>query len=172
VSAELVVSSERSIMYQFKKYLFDAYGGFGDKRVKDITKDYSFKLDDQDSSDNHALFCGIFAKVIEGDVFELSLSNNAPINSKIKSIVKSKKGDIQEGQFSSIRITLTSKDYNFVSELANAIGELVAKGKKYSNPNWKWLCPRTAKSLKRFSEVLKAYKGKNKAKVRKGFFDI
>ena len=154
-------------MSQFKKYLFDTYGGFGDKRVKDITKNYSFKIDDQDTDDKHEHFCGIFARVIEGAKFELHLTNNAPLNSKIKRLVKAKGGQSQEGDYKSIEVNLTSKDYEFVSKLAVEIEGLVARGKKYDNPNWKWLCPRTAKSLRQFSKVLKNYKGKDL--VNKGF---
>jgi len=148
-------------MYQFKKYLFDAYGGFGDKRVKDITKDHPFKIDDQDTDDTHEHFCGIFVRVIEGAKFDLHLSNNAPLNSKIKNMVKAKVGKVQEGKYNSIEVNLTSKDYDFVSKLADEIEGLVAHGKKYNNRNWKWLCPRTANSLRQFSEVLKKYKGKD-----------
>ncbi len=155
-------------MYQFKKYLFDAYGGFGDKRVKDITKDYSFKIDDQDTDDKHEYFCGIFVKVIEGSKFELHLTNNAPFNSKIKSMVKAKGGKVQERDYKSIEVNLTSKDYDFVSKLAVEIQGLVARGKKYNNPNWKWLCPRTANSLSHFSGILKKYKGKDL--LKRGFF--
>ena len=155
-------------MYQFKKYLFDAYGGFGDKRVKDITKDYSFKIDDQDTNDKHECFCCIFVRVIEGSKFELHLSNNAPFNSKIKSMIKAKGGKVQEGDFNSMEVDLTSKDYNFISKLSVEIKELVARGKKYDNPNWKWLCPRTANSLNHFSGILKKYKGKDL--LKRGFF--
>ncbi len=147
-------------MYQFKKYLFDEYGGFGDKRVKDITKDCPFKIDDQSKDDKPEHFCGIFISVVEGTIFELHLTNNAPFNSKLKKMIESKGGEVCHGDYNSIRVKLNSKDHDFVLKLSDEIKGLVAPGKRYSNPNWKWSCPRTANSLKHFSKVLKNYKGK------------
>ena len=155
-------------MYEFKKYLFAAYGGFGDKRVKDITKDYPFKIDGQGNDDSHEHFCGIFVRVTDGKKFELHLTNNAPINSKIKNMIKQKNGEVQQGDTSSIKVNLTVKDSGFIKMLADEVKNMVGPGKTYKNRNWKWLCPRTATSLNRFAKILKEYE--KKETVRKEFF--
>lgn len=155
-------------MNQFKKYLFEKYDGFRDKRVKDIAKDYSFKIDDQAPEDNKELFCGIFVRVVKGTTFELHLTNNAPLNSIVKKLIESKGGEVNESVQSSIKVELSCKDYEFILKLSNEIKGLVAPDKQYSNPNWKWLCPRTANSLTRFAEILTNYDGKEITK--RGFF--
>ena len=140
---------------KLKKYLFEHYDGFADKRVKDLSKDYPFKIDDQSSSDVHEQFCGIFVRVIDNDKIELSLSNNAPISNKIKKMLKTRKGEYRTiAHKSHLKVELSVNDTKFIEELSQGIKELVAPGKKYKNPNWKWLCPRTSKSLKRLSTVL------------------
>ena len=154
-------------MNEFKKYLFNRYGGFGDKRVKDINKDYPFKIDDQTDGDNHDRFCGIFVRVIDDANFELDLTNNAPTSPKIKELVESKRGEVQaESDYGSINVTLTLDDHIFIERLSNEIDRLIAPGRKYTDPNWKWLCPRTAESLRQFAGVLKSYQGKERKRKR------
>ncbi len=141
-----------------KHFLYTKYGGFGDKRIKDISRDYPFKVDDQSNKDAHDWFCGIFVRVIAKDRFELSLSNNAPINSTIKSLVHSKGGKASTFDKSShIEVELSVTDIVFISDLSKLIAGLVSTGKRYKNRNWKWLCPRTAASLDRLATVLSEY---------------
>jgi len=148
-------------MNKIKRYLFNQYGGFGDKRIKDINKDYPFKIDDQTEHDNHDQFCGVFVRVIDDTNFELDLTNNAPPSPRIKALVESKGGKVQaESGYSSINVKLTLEDHDFIEQLSDEIGNLVSPGRKYGDPNWKWLCPRTAVSLRRFADVLRGYSGK------------
>lgn len=141
-----------------KHFLYAKYGGFGDKRIKDISRDYPFKVDDQSNKDAHDWFCGIFVRVIAKDRFELSLSNNAPINSTIKSLVHSKGGKVSTfDKRSHIEVELSVTDIEFISDLSKLIAGLVSTGKRYKNRNWKWLCPRTAASLDRLATVLSEY---------------
>lgn len=141
-----------------KRFLYAKYGGFGDKRVKDISGDYPFKVDDQSDKDSHDSFCGIFVRVIAKDRFELSLSNNAPINSTIKSLVQSKGGEVSTfNNKSHIEVELSVTDIEYIRKLSKLIAGLASPGKRYKNRNWKWLCPRTAASLDRLATVLYEY---------------
>lgn len=143
---------------RLKQFLYDEYGGFGDKRVKDISSDYPFKIDDQSQQDAHDLFCGIFVRVIAKDRFERSLSNNAPLNSTIKSLVQSKGGKFSTFENKShIEVDLSVTDIEFIRDLSNLIAGLVSPGKRYKNQNWKWLCPRTTASLDRLVNLLLEY---------------
>jgi hypothetical protein len=38
--------------------------------------------------------------------------------------------------------------------LARAIRRVIGRGQRYPDPNWKWICPRTANSLERFARLL------------------
>jgi len=147
---------------KLKKFLFNEYGGFADKRVKDISKDYSFKIDDQSSSDVQDQFCGIFVLVLNSDQIELSLSNNAPISTNIKKLLKTQKGSFWTiGYRSHIKVELSVSDMKFIKQLSQEIAGLVSPGKKYKNPNWKWLCPRTSKSLNRLAKALSDFNKKS-----------
>jgi len=143
---------------RLKRFLFSNYGGFADKRVKDITKDYSFKIDDQSEDDIHERFCGISVRVTQDNRFILSLSNNAPINRNIKRLVESKGGEVRTiNGYSHIEVGLSVTDVAFIRELSSMIKDLVAPGRRYKDQNWKWLCPRTAESLDNFANVLYDY---------------
>lgn len=141
-----------------KHFLYDKYEGFGDKRIKDISRDYPFKVDDQTDKDNHDLFCGIFVSVKEKDRFELSLTNNAPINTDIENLIKTKAGKaIKTKRASYIEVDLSVEDIKFIKSLSQLIADIVSSGKRYTNRNWKWLCPRTSASLDRLATNLVEY---------------
>jgi hypothetical protein len=143
---------------RLKLFLFKQYDGFGDKRVKDISKDYPFKIDDQSSLDVHDQFCGIFLRVIADDRIELSLSNNAPFSRPIKSLLKSKGAEVRTiKNRSHVKVELSVSDIQFIRDLSKQVAALVAPGKEYKDRNWKWLCPRTADSLDRLANALSKY---------------
>jgi hypothetical protein len=144
---------------RLKRFLFNQYNGFADKRIKDISKDYAFKVDDQSSIDVHDQFCGIFVRVIADNRFMLSVTNNAPINRSIRVLLKPKKAKISTIENrSSFEIELSVMDIDFIRDLSKEIADLVFPGKKYKDRNWKWLCPRTAGSLKLLADILSKYK--------------
>jgi hypothetical protein len=143
---------------RLKHFLYDKYGGFGDKRIKDISRDYPFKVDDQTDEDTHDLFCGIFVRVKEKDRFELSLTNNAPLNTDIENLIKTKAGKALKTEGKSyIEVELSVKDVEFIKSLSQLIAEIVSSGKHYTNRNWKWLFPRTSATLDRLAKNLVEY---------------
>jgi hypothetical protein len=140
---------------ELKKYLFDHYGGYADKRVKDFRKEYPFKIDDQSDNDSPDRFCSIFVKVTGADRFNLSLDNKAPVTPAIKDLVEKHGGKIYcNGERKHIEIDLSVEDVNFIKKLSRSINALVAPGTYYEDRNLRWLCPRTADSLERFANVL------------------
>lgn len=141
-----------------RRFLYSQYGGFGDKRVKDVTRDYPFKVDDQKDTDAHELFCGIFVQVQDDDRFALSLTNNAPITASIGKLIKGKAGKVVKMEDKShIDVDLSVKDIKFIRMLSQLISDTVAPGKRYNNRHWKWLCPRTSASLNRLITNLVEY---------------
>ena len=143
---------------RLKRFLLSKYGGFGDRRVKDITRDLPFKIDDQSENDSQQQFCAIFVRVTGSDRFVLSLSNNAPINPDIATLVESQGGEARTiARYSHIEVELSVGDVGFIRELSSMIRGLVGAGRHHENRDWKWLCPRTADSLDNFANLLSRY---------------
>jgi hypothetical protein len=143
------------VSIELKKYLFDQYGGFADRRVKDLSKDCPFKIDDQSDKDSPDRFCSVFVKVTGMDRFMLSLDNNAPVTPDIKDFVELHGGKIYcNGERKHIEIEISVEDVDFLKRLSYSIRALVTPGRYYEDRNWIWLCPRTADSLERFAQVL------------------
>lgn len=159
---------------QLKKHLFNNYGGFSDKRIKDLKKSSRFKIDDFGQQDTSERFCHIFVDVIDNTTnFVLCLANNAPISPEIEELISSNGGELTQAIRNHIYIQLTPRDHEFVKLFASEIRKLVSPDREYEDSNWKWLCPRTAESLRRFAKVLERYKGglvDEAPPIRKGFF--
>lgn len=141
-----------------KRHLFSEYGGFADRRVKDITKDRSFQIDDVGDYDVAGNPCSISVRVTGEDVFTLSLRDNAPVKGVVEQMLKSRGGTVTRVRHSChAQVELTASDHRFIDQIAKEIGALVGRGRRYENPNWKWICPRTRDSLRRFSSILRSY---------------
>jgi hypothetical protein len=141
-----------------RRFLFERYNGFGDKRIRNVTLDRAIKIDDQSNDDRHDAFCGIFVSVHDADRFTLSLTNNCPLNDGIVADVTTRGGQVRRESYPSLDVELSADDPVFVHGLAGSIRQLVAPGRRYATPNWKWVCPRTADSLDRFAHALCEYR--------------
>ena len=74
-------------------------------------------------------------------------------------LIKDQGGNIREFAGGYVaEITLSVKSVTFIRKLARAIGQTTGRGKRYANPNWKWICPRTAASLERLADALISYR--------------
>ena len=75
---------------RLKKYLFDTYGGFADKRIKNLAKSNVFIVDDRSESDlgpsgsPYSSLCMIFARIVGPDSLDVDLRGNVPINDAIR----------------------------------------------------------------------------------------
>ena len=81
-----------------------------------------------------------------------------PLTGESRSLIEDEGGNIREfpdGYVAEIKLKV--KSVTFIRKLARAIRQTIGRGKRYHNPNWKWICPRTAASLERFATVLKTY---------------
>lgn len=146
-------------MTSLRDYLRQTYGGFADRRYKDPAKDKLIRVDDHDETDVYPYFCSIFVSVPdrEGDSLILTLSN-APCNEDIKGLVTGHGGTVVPSPGApTITLALTVQQVSVIEELSQAIGGLVGPRRRYSDPNWCWICPRTAESLDRLLASLMAY---------------
>ena len=75
---------------ELKQTLFNAYGGFADKRVKNIEKGTFFIIDDRTPADEDASgrlfswFCLIFAEVIDQDTVNITMRGGLPDGPLVK----------------------------------------------------------------------------------------
>jgi hypothetical protein len=141
-----------------RAFLFTTYDGFSDKRCKDLDKNHPFKVDDREDGDVAVDFCDIFVSVpdMNKPEFELSLQN-CPHNAEVQQLIADNGGKITAGPAVgaiSFCIQLNVKEGSFVNKLARAIKHVIGRGQSYEVPNWRWIAPRTAKSLTQLARRL------------------
>ena len=143
-----------------KKVLFDEYGGFSDKRIKNLERGSVFIVDDRTSSDEAAdgklfsWFCLIFADVKSETKLVVTLRGEVPESSGVSAWVAANKGALKASFDGDLTFTIVPGQEAKLAELANAIAAIVAPGRRYSVPAYKYVCPRTANSLKLLSKTL------------------
>lgn len=143
---------------QLKQFLFNQYGSFADKRIKNIDKSDRFRIDDGDGDDKEYLFCLISVEVKEGNTFDLVLANHPPSNREIERFITAKGGTVtKEADNIMFKVRLRITDAQYIDRLSGLINGLVGPNKRYKNPNWKWLCPRTSASLSKFANILRQF---------------
>lgn len=132
-------------------------------QVKDLTSvPIIIRVDDRDS-DSYLGFCNIHLKLSDpnADQFVLTL-DNVPFDDDVKAVAAELDG-IWHSSRTGERLTLnlSASDSTGIRQLAKAIRQLVGRGRRYLDPNWKWIVPRTARSLERLAKVLpKSRKGR------------
>lgn len=138
----------------FASELFDPCGTRSPAST--ATMGASFRIDDRQERDVYPGFCEIRVTVQdpEGSSALLELSP-APHSAEVGEVVERHGGQVTHEQFgTTIRLTLVRGDAHRVRDLARAIRRVTRRGQRYSDPNWKWICPRTADSLERFADAL------------------
>jgi hypothetical protein len=156
-------------MTQLRDYLLDAYGGCADKRIKDRSLDRPIQMDDKGRHDVYQHFCSIFVKAPRQDerTFILTL-NNSPLTPKIRQLVEARGGTIAESSDparATITIRLTTRCVSFLNQLARTYRSAVFKGRRYADPQWKWICPRTSNSLERLAVVLDEFNQRRRSRT-------
>jgi hypothetical protein len=147
-----------------KKRMFDEYGGFADKRIKNLDKGQTFLVDDRQPSDFgadrglYSYFCSIFAEVLTDDRVQIFLAGNVPVSKNVDEWAAKYQAQQSDG-ISRLSFIVERGNEFIINELAERIAAIVAAGKRYGTPNYKYVCPRTANSLLRLSGVLSAYWG-------------
>ena len=145
-------------MSPLRDYLLDTYES-ADPRRKNRAVDSPIKIDDRGGQDLLSC-CTMTVRVPDsnGDTLILSIQD-IPLTEQSRSLIEDQGGNIREfaGGYAA-ELTLSVKSVTFIRKLARAIGQTTGRGKRYANPNWKWICPRTAASLDRFATVLMSYR--------------
>lgn len=116
----------------------------------------SIRIDDQSQGDVHLGFCQIHLSAQRSDDTSVLLElSPAPHDAEVEEMVNRHGGHITHGSIgATIQLPLGPRDARRVRDLARAIRRVTRRGQRYPDPNWKWICPRTADSLERFAELL------------------
>jgi hypothetical protein len=116
----------------------------------------SVRIDDRQESDVYPGFCEIHVSVQDPDGSSVLLElSPAPHNAEVCEVVERHGGQVTHAPLGvSVRLSVGPKDARRVRDLARAIRRVIGRGQRYPDPNWKWLCPRTANSLERFARLL------------------
>jgi hypothetical protein len=149
---------------ELKRFLFDAYGGFADKRVTRVERGNTFIIDDrkpEDSTGRGALsktFCRIFARVVGEDQIVLSLHENAPIDYAVRKLVESRGGRTGEHFGATyLSVTIHATESKYVRQLAQAIEAMVDDATDLPQSTLQRTCTRVASSLHRYADCLVEY---------------
>ena len=135
-------------------------------RHRDPAQDQTIKIDDQDNDVSH-LFCHLYVSVPTrgGDAITLTM-HRPPLGAAAEDLITRRGGEIEDTPVGPIvTIRLDIKSITFIRKLAVAIRNTVGTGKRYLDPNWCWLCPRTADSLDRLADELKAFRAERRSSI-------
>jgi len=143
-----------------KRVLYDAYGGFADKRIKKLESGSTFIADDRTEADYGAdkrlypNFCAVFVEVLDGEEVLVRLTGNVPVSPGVKAWIKAHKGEYRAAP-GLLAFRVKKGEQAALSALAAEIKKIVAPGApRYKVPSYKFACPRTAKSLEQLEKTL------------------
>lgn len=146
----------RSRANALKQILFDAYGGFADKRFKNLDKGRLFIVDDRGPGDGDAAgklflwFCQIFAEVTDQDTVQITMRGGVPDGPLVaKWFAKNEAEKTNFGREFSVR----RGEQDHLAELAAAFRSIVRPGARYPIKSYKYVCPRVAASLDKLRQV-------------------
>jgi len=147
-------------MTPLRDYLLEAYGGFADRRFKDPALDRPIKVDDRSPREVSQSFCSISVSVPDRHAQDLILRlHNVPPCPEAVALVEGLGGAVHTSRFgTSVTLPLKSSQGPAIAKLARSIGAVVNPGRRYDDPNLKWICRRTAASLEQLAEHLKLFR--------------
>lgn len=147
-------------MPELKAVLFEAYGGFADKRVKKLANASTFLVDDRGEggvigADNKPLswFCHIYADALSDDEVRVRLSN-VPSNARVEKWAEKNGATPTHGMQPSLQFAVHRGEQGLLDELAALMRGIVAPGARYDTNYFKYSCPRVANSLEKLRAVL------------------
>ncbi len=113
-------------------------------------------VDDRDADDTYPGFCDIHLKMSAPDAATFTLVlDNVPFDDDVKSVAEELEGTWQSTRTGErLTLTLLTSQKADLRRLATAIRKVVGRGKSYLDKNWKWIAPRTAKSVEQFARAI------------------
>ena len=145
---------------RLKKVLYSEYGGFADKRVKRLERGSTFIADDRSRADEGAdgrlfsWFCLIFVEVVSATTVKVVLSGGVPTGTSVNAWIAKNKSALKIASESGLTFMVQQGQEGKLIELADAFAAIVAPGKSYTVKAYKYVAPRTARSLNRLAQTL------------------
>jgi hypothetical protein len=150
---------------RLRGYLARQYSPRPPASAEATTKVQPISIDDRHAGDVYPAFCQIIVTVPDtADALFLLELHHPPRNTEVDDLVKVKGGRIWQGAAGlslvpvSLSIHVRPKDAPFLRKLARAVHRVTGRGRSYTDPNWKWLAPRTAASLERLAQHLDEFR--------------
>lgn len=147
----MAVESEREL----KQCLFDAYGGFADKRIRNIDRNEPFIVDDRGPGDLDARkrlflwFCQLFVTVEAVDRVKLTFRGGVPQSAGVSAWFAKHGGEPDAG---GVTVIIRPDTVAALGDLADAFRAILAR--RYDTPAYKYVVPRVAASLRQLADVL------------------
>lgn len=93
----------------------------------------------------------MFVTVRSPTELEMLIENTLPTSAAVDRWLHDMEADSYANGF---RLPITKENYSALAELANAVLAIVRPGARYDTPAYKYVSPRTARSLRRLHSVL------------------
>jgi hypothetical protein len=145
---------------ELKRALYEEFGGFADKRIKNVESGSKFIADDRTERDKGAnkqlfgWFCKIFIDVERSDEVQVTLSGGVPLSDAVRAWAQRHRAELMDEQAKSLRFVVKRGEQEMLSGLASAMSAIAAPGTRYGTPSYKHVCPRVAASLFRLKSTL------------------
>jgi hypothetical protein len=143
-----------------QEVLFKEYGPT-DGRIKKAEKASFFRVDQSQihtGADRKPLshVCTIFAEVKGDGGLTITLRGNVPLEAPVQEWIKSVGASCGSplGTRRELSFSVKKGEQNKLGGLAQAMRATVARGRRYSEPSFKYTCPRTASALDHLQDVL------------------
>lgn len=142
---------------ELKQRLFDAYGGFADRRVRKIDRSAPFIVDDRADRDLDARkqlfswFCQMFTTVKAADRVQLHFRGGIPQSDAVDAWFAAHNAESTGG---GIAFDVQPETLAALEDLAQAF-EAIIRG-RYDTPAYKYVVPRVAGSIRHLHDLLKA----------------
>ncbi len=120
----------------------------------------AIRVDDRNATDMSISFCTVTVRIDEptSNDFQIIL-HPVPWNEYVEAKARELRGTWSKtrlGHSLSLYMTITS--ISDIRSLAEAIRKVTGRGRRYPDPNWKWVAQRTADTLHRFADSLREYR--------------
>ncbi|MCX7411265.1 MAG: hypothetical protein NTZ32_24575 [Planctomycetales bacterium] len=138
------------------KSLFKQLAEVYPKQARNLTSGpILIRIDDRDSDDTYPGFCDIHLKMSAPDADQFTLIlDNVPFDDDVKTVAEELDGSWQTTRTGErLTLNLSASQTAGLRRLAATIRKVVGRGKCYLDRNWKWIAPRTAKSLNRLAGI-------------------
>ena len=138
-----------------KGRLFKELGGFGDKRIKDLTKSDHFICDDREHAARDAKgqlflwYAPSASRVVSGDFVHIETGNAMPRSDAVNTWWE--KNTI-EGKYGMKVIAITKGEEHKLGDLGKLIAAIVKK--PYNVKAYKYVCPEVALVLRETEKIL------------------